>query len=85
MKPTARILRLKGKELRTSAEITAAEEALMADLIAGEITPAESRRIQRELTEKIKGLASALKTASQLTVLNELADKLERIERKGVK
>jgi hypothetical protein len=31
MNPTARILRSKGKELRTPSDITAAEEALMLD------------------------------------------------------
>jgi len=80
MKETARILRFKGKDLRTAAEITAAEEALMADLMAGEITATESRRIQMELTRRIKAISSAEKTAGQLMTLKEMAEGLEQAE-----
>ena len=66
MKETAEILKLKGKELKTASDITAVQEALMMDLIAGRITPAEAKKIQREVTARIKVIGAALKTGQQL-------------------
>jgi hypothetical protein len=80
MKETALILRFKGKDLRTAADIAAADAALMADLIAGEITATETRRIERELATRINAISSGLKTAGQLMTLEEMAKELKRAE-----
>jgi hypothetical protein len=70
MKPTARILKFRGKELRTPADITQVHEALIADLVSGEITPADHRKIQREITERIKTFGSMLKVLDSWQKLN---------------
>jgi hypothetical protein len=82
MKETARILAFKGLDLRSHRDIAAAEEALMNDLISGDITPVESRKIQKDLNARIRGIAGALKTLPLLGELNKLAAK---VKRKGVK
>ncbi|HLN88015.1 MAG TPA: hypothetical protein VK200_16165 [Candidatus Limnocylindrales bacterium] len=77
MKETALILRFKGKDLRTAADIAAADAALMADLIAGEITATETLRILRELATRKKAISSGLTTAGQSMTLKEMAKKLK--------
>jgi hypothetical protein len=82
MKPRARILAFKGRDLRTAAELAAAEEALMIDLMAGDITPAESKKIQSELTQRIKAIGSAFKTAGELIALKRMSQKLQEMEQR---
>jgi hypothetical protein len=72
VKENAEIIKFAGKELKTASDITAVQEALFADLMAGRITPAEAKKIQREVTARIKVLGSALKTAEQAMKLNKL-------------
>jgi hypothetical protein len=78
MKETARILAFKGLDSRSLRDISAAEEALMNDLISGDITLVESRKIQKDLKERIREIAGALKKLSPLGELNKLAAKIER-------
>ena len=72
MKDAARILKFKGKELRTPADVIAVSEALIADLLSGDITPAEHRKIQREITARTKVFGSMVKileTRQKLQIL----------------
>ena len=62
MKETARILRFKSKELKTADDINKVCEALIDDLLSGEITPTEHRKIQREVTTRINDFGGVLKT-----------------------
>jgi hypothetical protein len=62
VKETAQILRFKGKVLRTPADINEVSEALIVDLLSGDITPAEHRKIQKEVTAKINSFGAILKT-----------------------
>jgi hypothetical protein len=78
MKPTARILKFMGNEMRSAADIAAAEEALMVDVISGDITPSESRKIQKELNQSIARVDSALKVSSQIEELNKYGNLIER-------
>jgi hypothetical protein len=61
MKDSARILKFKGKELRTPADVITVNEALIVDLLSGDITPAEHRKIQREITGSTKVFCSIVK------------------------
>jgi hypothetical protein len=61
MKDTAEILKFKGKELKTAADINAVSEALMCDLLSGAVTPREARKIQKEINERLKLFGSAIK------------------------
>jgi len=72
MKDGAKILKLKGRELRTSGDITLALEAIMQDLVEGNITPREAKAIQREINERIKTIKGAMKTLSLWATLNKL-------------
>lgn len=62
MTKTASIREFFGKALETRAELAAAHEALFNDLYNGEITLAEHRAIQKELTAKTKNFGARLKT-----------------------
>lgn len=77
MRKTAQVLKFKGKELMTAADINAVLEALACDLASGEITPAEARKIQNEVNKRIKLVASALKTWQNSATLRSLADEAE--------
>jgi hypothetical protein len=63
MKPTAQIREFEGRELRTPRDVVRVEAALMADVITGDITQAEFRRIQKETTQAIKRIESGLTAA----------------------
>jgi hypothetical protein len=81
MKDTARILKFKGKELRTPADVAAAYEALYNDQMAGSIEPAEARKIGRQLREKAKQFGAALRTLRNLKALTDFAEKAKRKSR----
>jgi len=66
MKDTARILKFKGEELRTPTDVIAVCEALIADLLSGEITPAEHRKIQQEIVARTKEFGSMVKIFERL-------------------
>ena len=78
MKNQARILKYKGKELKTTSDIKGAVSTLMADIISGDITPKEARTIQKEINEKIKIIDQRLKItklARRLKTLDENSKK----------
>jgi len=77
MKETAQVLKFKGKELMTAADIIAVLEALACDLASGDLTPAEARKIQNEVNKRIKLVASAVKTGQNSATLRSLADEAE--------
>lgn len=77
MKETAQVLKFKGKELITAADINAVLEAVARDLASGDVTPAEARKIQNEVNRRIKLVASALKTGQNSATLRSLADQAE--------
>jgi hypothetical protein len=78
MQDAARILKFKGKELRTAADVAAAYEALYNDRIAGSVTPAEARKIGRQLREKAKQFGAVLRTLRNLKALTDLAERAKR-------
>jgi hypothetical protein len=80
MKATAQILKYRGRALKSAADMTGALEALMADLSNGDITPAEHRRIQNEINQKIRAATSALKTVAHLRQLEKLAEQLDKVK-----
>jgi hypothetical protein len=71
MKANAEILKFAGRELKAVSDISAVHEALMYDLIAGNITPAEAKKIQKEVDKRINGIKSALKTLEQWSKLQK--------------
>ena len=77
MKETAQVLKFKGKELMTAADINAVLEAVACDLASGDVTPAEARKIQNEVSKRIKVVAEALKTGQNSATLRSLADQTE--------
>ena len=77
MKETAQVLKFKGKELMTAADIIAVLEALARDLASGDLTPAEARKIQNEVSKRIRAVAEALKTGQNSATLRSLADEAE--------
>ena len=72
MKDTARILKYRGRDLKSVADVTGAMQALAADLLNGDITPAEHRRIQKEINQRIRSVAEALKTVARLQQLEKV-------------
>ena len=87
MKETAQVLKFKGKELMTAADINAVLEAVACDLASGDLTPAEVRKIQNEVSKRIKVVAEALNTGQNSATLRSLADQAEvarnRIKRRA--
>ena len=77
MKETAQVLKFKGKELITAADINAVLEAVACDLASGDVTPAEARKIQNEVSKRIKVVAEALKTGQNSATLRSLAGEAE--------
>jgi hypothetical protein len=75
MKEGAYILKYKGKELRTPADVSAVQEALFNDLAAGNVTPAEARKIQKEIRPILKRFKSMLKTLDQAAKFHKLMKK----------
>jgi len=72
MNPKARILKYKGQELRTTIDISRALEALMCDIVLGNVTLKESRTIQKELNEMIACRGSMLKSLKGLARVEKL-------------
>ena len=72
MNPEARILKYKGQELRTTIDISRALEALMCDIVLGNVIPKESRPIQKELNEMIARRGSMLKSLKSLAQVEKL-------------
>ena len=52
VKENARILKFDVKKLRTTNELSAAQQALLQDIISGAVTISESQLIQKELDYK---------------------------------
>ena len=80
MKESAHILKYKGKVLKTLADVSAVQEALMRDLIAGDITPSEAKKIQKEIKPVIERFRSAVRTAGLQVMLNSLSAKVTQLE-----
>jgi len=72
VKDGAKILNWKGKELTTTQDIILVEQAIMQDLIEGNITPREANTIQKEINGRIKTVKVAMKTLSLMATLNKL-------------
>ena len=72
MKDGANLLNWKGKELTTPRDIFLVEEAIMQDLLEGNITPREANVIQKEIKVRIDTIKSAMKTLSLMATLNKL-------------
>jgi hypothetical protein len=67
MKGTARIVKFKGKEMKSAADLKAALEALMADLVSGAVKPGEAKKIQKEIDARLRARRGALETDQQWT------------------
>ena len=72
MKDGAKILRFKGRELRTINDINLVQEAIIQDLVAGDITPREAKVIQKEIKGRIDTVKAAMKTLSLMATLDRL-------------
>ena len=64
MKDTARVLKFKGKELKTGRDCAAVFSATMSDLDAGDITPGEARKIMAEVHRMWKRASSGRSAAA---------------------
>jgi len=89
MKKEARILNYQGKELRTVSDINGANEALFNDLLSGNVTVQEARKIQKEINSRIKDISnqiktmrSGLKTLQLLHAIQSQAKQMNKLESK---
>ena len=58
MKPTAKILKFKGKELQSKADVRAALLAILEDLRFGDVTATEAEPIQKDINTRMKEIKS---------------------------
>jgi hypothetical protein len=72
MKPDARILKYRGKEIRTAADIKGVSEALIQDLVERKVSPKESRPIQKEIDQRIKSVMDGIKIPKGFAKLHSL-------------
>jgi hypothetical protein len=77
MKPTARILKFKSKVLRTPDDVSQVNEALFNDLLDGRVTPAEAKKLQREIKPVIDSFRTTLRAA---VLQDELRKRLSKYE-----
>ena len=78
MKETAQVLKFKGKEVMTAADINAVLEAVACDLdLRRRDTSRSTRKIQNEVSKRIKVVAEALKTGQNSATFRSLADQAE--------
>jgi hypothetical protein len=80
MKNDARILKFHGKDLRTASDLTAAMEALMSDVVTGRITPAEAKKLQKEINARIGAIEAAMKTARHFNAFRKLMAKKKKCQ-----
>jgi hypothetical protein len=62
MKPTAKILRFKGKKLETVEEVRAALIAIREDVECGDATIAEATSIEKEIQILVRKLEAQIKS-----------------------
>src|SRR5262245_61940516 len=80
MKKGAHILQYMDKVLKTPAHVSAVQEALMRDLIVGNVTPEEAKRIQKEIKPVTERFRAAVRTAGLQVTLNSLSAKVKQME-----
>ena len=63
MKPTAKILKFKGKKLETVEEVPAALIAIREDIESGDATVAEATPIRDEIEKMMREIRAQIKSA----------------------
>jgi len=78
MKPDARILKYRGKEIRTAADIKALSEALRQDILEQKVSPMESRPIQKEIGQRMKAIMEGIKVPARFAKIHSLEATIRR-------
>jgi hypothetical protein len=72
MKQTVKMLKLKGNEPQTIAEVRAALSAMIEDIRSGDATVAEAESIKKEIDNLMKEIKAQMKSESQRTGLRSI-------------
>jgi hypothetical protein len=75
MKKTTQILHLKGRQFRTVADVRRVLFTVIDDIRTGKITPAQSRKIYKEVNQRMKEVKAALNDPSKFKGLEKFFGK----------